>query len=269
MRSSRLTIGKREYAYLEEGRGPLLLFGHGTYGGKELFESQIASLSSSYRCVAVDWPGHGGTTFAPEGWGVDELVDDVPRLLDALGADSACLAGVSQGAAVFMRAVLRFPERARALVNMCAGPAGPPAGAIDTSREFAAVLRDETDEIKRRRVVERVVNEWFHAPGFADANPQAFAREIDVILRHPRVGIALAAEVPATYRSIVDELGGIRCPTLVIWGDSDPRVEVAPEMARGIPGAELVVVPNAGHHVNVDAPDAVSDAIERFLRTVS
>jgi pimeloyl-ACP methyl ester carboxylesterase len=269
VRSSRLTIDDREYAYLEEGRGPLLLFGHGTYGGKELFEPQIEHLSSSYRCVAVDWPGHGGTTFAPQGWGVDELVDDVPRLLDALDADSAYLAGVSQGAAVFMRAVLRFPERARALVEMCAGPAGPPAAAIDVSRQFAAVLRDETDEAERRRAVERVVGEWFHVPGFAEVDPQAFAREVDVILSHPRAGIALAAEVPATYRSIADELGEIRCPTLVIWGDGDPRVEVAAEMARAIPGAELIVMPNAGHHVNVDAPHAVSVAIERFLQKVS
>src|SRR3954463_10457075 len=122
MRSSRLAVGDREYAYLEKGSGPLLLFGHGTYGGKELFVPQIERLAPRYRCVAVDWPGHGGTTFAPQGWGVDELVDDVPLLLDALGADSAYLAGVSQGAAVFMRAVLRCPERAGALINMCAGP---------------------------------------------------------------------------------------------------------------------------------------------------
>src|SRR5690349_12577743 len=118
------------YAYIEAGVGPLVLLGHGTFGGKELLRPQLDRLSEAWRAVAIDWPGHGESGFRPDGWTVDDLVDAVPALIDALDEDTAMLAGVSQGGAVFMRAALRYPERVGALVNMCAGPGPPPPEAL-------------------------------------------------------------------------------------------------------------------------------------------
>jgi pimeloyl-ACP methyl ester carboxylesterase len=72
-----IEIGGVRYSYLEAGTGPLLIFGHGTFGGEELFRSQVDALASHYRCVAVDWPGHGESGYDPAGWTVQSLVDAV------------------------------------------------------------------------------------------------------------------------------------------------------------------------------------------------
>jgi pimeloyl-ACP methyl ester carboxylesterase len=258
-------VGQTEYAFIEDGEGPLLLLGHGTFGGKELFLPQIERLSRHFRCVAFDWPGHGETTFGSEAWGVDALVEDVPGLIDGLGCRTAYLAGVSQGGAVFMRVALRHPERVDGLVNMCAGPGGPPPAALSKVRAFAASLHDEPDEAARRAAAQEFVNDWFHAPGFAEAQPEAARREIEVILAHPREGVRLAAGVPASYVSIEDELATLACPTLVIWAEHDLRPRGGAEIAAAIPGAKLAVIEGAGHHVNVDAPAETAAIIEQFL----
>lgn len=262
-------VGNIAYAYIEAGEGPLVLFGHGTFGGKELFLPQIEELSSEFRCVAIDWPGHGQSGYDPAGWGVDQLVDDVPALIDALGCTSAFLAGVSQGGAVFMRVALKYPDRVDGLITMCAGPGAPPPEALARLGAFAVTLSDEQDERVRRRAAEEFVSTMFHAPGFTERNPDAAAHEIGVILGHPREAIALAPQVPASYSSIVHRLPDIRCPVLVVWGEDDLRPGVGVEIANAIPNAQLVTIQDAGHHVNVDAPAETSTAIKRFLHSVA
>jgi len=258
-------VGKVAYAYLEAGSGPLLLFGHGTFGGKELFLPQIEHLAKDFHCVAIDWPGHGQSGYDKSGWGVSNLVEDIPTLLDALGHDSAYLAGVSQGGAVFTRVALKHPDRVDGLINMCAGPGAPPREVVERLRQFAATMSSELDVSVRRATARSFVSGQFHAARFPEDDPEALATEVDVILRHRREALLLAAEVPASYCSIVDRLPDLRCPVLVIWGEEDSRPTVGAELASRIPNARLVMIKQAGHHISVDAPIETSVAIEQFL----
>lgn len=254
-----------EYGYIQAGTGPLIIMAHGTFGGKELFQPQLEQLATQFRCISIDWPGHGDSTYDPTGWNVDDLVDDVPEIISALGAQSAALAGVSQGGAVFMRAALRYPEIVDALVLMCSGD-GPPDGAgLDTINRFARQLQDVGDAGARREIAMDFAQAVFHAPEFATANPDAVAAEVDLILSHPRAALPLLVGVPASYHSIRDRLAEIRCPTLVIWGGYDPRPLLGAEIAATIPDSEYQVIDHAGHHVNVDAPLETAELIVDFL----
>ncbi len=252
-------------SYLEAGAGPLLIFGHGTFGGKALFRTQIESLSSRYRCVAFDWPGHGESAYDPNGWTVQSLVDAVPEFIHALGESSAALAGVSQGGAIFMRTALAHPDVVSALVIMCAGPGRPSSDALASLRTFAGTLQSEGSEALRREAARSFLSHTFHAPGFANAHPAAAAQELDLVLSHHRAAMPLVVQIPAGYESIASRLTEIACPTLVLWGAHDPRLNVASEIAEAIPNAVLRVFPDAGHHLNLDAPDATSAAIGEFL----
>jgi pimeloyl-ACP methyl ester carboxylesterase len=262
-----VTVDGIRYAYIEAGKGPLLLFAHGTFGSKETFAPQIARLSCQHHCVSIDLPGHGSSSFDPRGWGVNDLVRAVPALITALGAEKAALAGVSQGGAVFMRAALAYPGMISALVIMCAGAGNPPPSLMERLREFAKCLRDETDEEARRQAAARFLAS-FHAPGFPDSHKERFAAEVAQALGHPRQAMPLVAEVPASYVPVFDELSQIACPTLVIWGDEDFRPSLGGEIASQIPRAQLCVIRGAGHHVNVDAPEATAEAIADFLSGV-
>jgi pimeloyl-ACP methyl ester carboxylesterase len=230
-----------------------------------MFASQIEALSPHFRCVAIDWPGHGQTGFDPSGWRVDDVVADVPKLIDALGSETAFLAGVSQGAAVSSRVALEHPARVDALINMCAGMTAPPGNQMAPMRALAETLGAENDEEIRRRAVEDYVPEW-HTPSFPQRRPEAAAAEIDLVLSHDPEACRLIPEVPGNYDSIVDRLGEISCPTLIIWGLDDPRPKLGAEIAAAIPGAELKEISGAGHHVNLDAPEETSAALLDFLQ---
>lgn len=254
-----------EYGYIQAGTGPLIIMAHGTFGGKELFQPQLERLATQFRCISIDWPGHGDSTYDPTGWDVDDLVDDVPEIISALGARSAALAGVSQGGAVFMRAALRYPEMVDALVLMCSGDGPPQRAGLDTLNRFARQLQDVTDAGARRQIAMDLAQAVFHASGFATTHPDVVAAEVDVILNHPRAALPLLVGVPASYHSIRHQLAEILCPTLVIWGGCEPRRLLGAEIAATIPDSEYRVIDHAGHHVNVDAPIETAELIAEFL----
>jgi pimeloyl-ACP methyl ester carboxylesterase len=268
MKEFKLDINGIRYACVEAGEGPLLLLSHGTFGGKRLLLPQLEHLRRFFRCVAFDWRGHGDTGYDPAGWTADDLVEDQAELIHALGEKGALLAGVSQGGAVSMRTALAYPDRVLGLVNMCGGPGGPPPAVVTILAEFAQILADEQNEAVRREAAISFARGHFHAPGFIEREPQRFEVEIDVILSHPRESIRLLPGVPKSYVDISPRLGEIACPTLILWATHDGRPALGATLAKAIPGAELVTIANAGHHVNIDAPQETSAALEVFLRGV-
>ena len=267
MKTYTLPINGIEYACAEAGEGPLVLFMHGTFGGKQLLYPQVECLSRFCRCVAFDWPGHGDSGYKAGGWTVNDLISAVPAIIEALGEKSAFLCGVSQGGAVSMRVAIAYPDKVRGLVNMCAGPGGPPSQAATPLDNFAAVLAEEPDETKRRKATEEFVTRIFHDPGFAARAPHRAEMEIKLILGHPRESAKFLPGVPKSYVLLTSEqLASISCPTLIIWAEYENRPGLGAELASLIPDCALVIIKDAGHHVNLDQPEATSRAIEEFVR---
>ena len=262
--SGQVDTGTFVVSYIEAGTGPLVIFAHGTFGAKESFIPQMELLYEICRCVSIDLPGHGDSGYLTQGWGVADIVNAIPALIAELGEARATLAGLSQGGAIFMRAALAFPDLVAALIIMCAGPGTPAEAMLEKMRRFARLLQQERDEAVRLCAAHAFAIE-FHAPGFAARHPDALEREAASMISHPRTAMPLVAEVPASYVSVADQLDGIRCPTLILWGEEDFRPGYGRELAALIPGAELQTIPNAGHHINVDAPTSVGRAIKDYL----
>ncbi|RXR23092.1 alpha/beta fold hydrolase [Sphingobium fluviale] len=268
MKKYSLNVNGTDYACIEDGAGPLLLLMHGTTGGKQLMLPQVEALSASFRCVAFDWPGHAESGFNPAGWTADDLVEDVATIITLLGEKQAILAGVSQGGAIGMRVALKYPDRVRALVNMCGGPGGPPPAALEKLDQFTKIMA-EGNECERREAAITFSKGYLHAPDFAERDPQRFENEIGVLLSHSRKSVQMLFNVPRSYVDITPRLGEIKCPTLVIWAPYDSRPALGEQMAAATPGAKLVTIANAGHHVNVDAPEETTAAIKAFTSTLS
>lgn len=252
------------WSFVEAGAGDLLLLFHGTLSGKETYAAQIEPLGEQRRVVAVDWPGHGGTEYDPAGWTVPDLVQSVPKLIDALGASKATIGGVSQGGAVSLRATLAYPERVDALITMSAGPDRPGPEAVATMEALGITLSQGTEE-ERRAALSGIQQKFFHAPGWAEAEPEAAEEELALMLSHPREGMPGATRIPTTYDSVEDRLGEIACPTMVIWGEHDIRAPWGEPMVAAIPDARLQMLAGAGHHVTLDAPEALTATIAGFL----
>jgi pimeloyl-ACP methyl ester carboxylesterase len=238
-------------------------FFHGTLGSRAVWDSAVGELAERYRCVTVDWPGHGRSGFNPAGWTVEDLVRGVPLLLADAGVQRAVLVGLSQGGAVSLRVALSRPDLVAALVTVGAGPDGPApdvaAGLARLGGELAV-----TDEPGRRaRLAD--LQDGYHAPGWARREAGAAERELAAMSSLVPGAYPLLTRIPGQYGTVEDELDGISCPALVVWGAHDPRAFWGPRMAERIPAARLAVIDNAGHHVPLDAPAEFNRVLACFL----
>jgi len=183
-------------------------------------------------------------------------------VLDDVGADTAVVGGLFDGAGIALRFALARPERVRGLV-LCAFPAGAedPDGFAGKAIRFA--------EADRARWPRSGGEDYVWGPGTRlDRNAVTFVRQ--GFLEHPAHGLALAlrgviAAQPAVA-AMRDALAALRAPTLVVVGSDDGPSRRASEAFVGIVSqARLVVVPGAGHVVNLQKPDEVSAAMGEFL----
>lgn len=247
-----------------EGDGPVVVLAHGFGGSARNFSPQARALRDRYRVVRYDARGHArseaprdATAYTPSAF-----VADMGRVLDHAGAETGVVGGLSMGAGTALRFALAHPERVRGLV-LAAFPPGPGARG-----SFTAVAREFADTIERDGLDaagERFV--WGPTSGL---DPEAAKLVRRGFLEHPPHGLANTlrggiAEQPSVAE-LAPQLGSVRVPTLVIVGDRD-RMSLEPcaQLASAIPNAQLAVIENAGHVVNLARPAEFNAALRTFL----
>jgi pimeloyl-ACP methyl ester carboxylesterase len=172
-------------------------------------------------------------------------------LLGHLGVPRAVVGGLSLGGVMSLAFHLRYPRMVRALVICDSGP-GYRNDAARAQWNERAQARAKDLEARGLGVLE----------GGSREMREAMARH-----RSPQ-GLAHAARgmLAQEGSAIIDSLPGIRVPTLVIVGDRDtPFLAPCEYMAKKIPGARLVTIPDAGHASNIDQPAAFNRALLEFL----
>lgn len=246
----------------EAGSGSPVVFAHGTLMDRTMFEPQLRALSDEYRCVAYDLRAR--TEWYAPAYDLDDLVADCAAVLDALGEQSAVVAGMSMGGFMALRFALTHPERTRALVLIDAmatphteADRNTYAGMIETLEDTGTVdpalaeavthyLFGQTTLEKRPELVEQWVDRWATYPGAAIRN------EVTSWLYRP---------------GVADRLEEIDVPVLMIHGEEDASIapERAEAMLESLPDAELTVIPGAGHSSNLERPEPATAAIRSFL----
>jgi pimeloyl-ACP methyl ester carboxylesterase len=253
------------------GSGPPLVLVHGFTGAKEDFADHVARLGEHSSVVTFDHRGHGESDKPGEitAYSFVRLALDTLAVADALGLERFRLLGHSMGGMVARRVVLSRPERIEALVLMDTSP-GPPSGIdpvlSDGAAELAltqgmAVLRavlDEVDpfgtEADRRVRAER--------PGYEEMN----RRKWDAV---PAVAYAALLREIVHQPAQLEAMRTITCPTLVIVGEQDePFLDDSRAMAEATPGAELVVITDAGHAPQFENPTAWYGVLDAFLQAL-
>jgi 2-succinyl-6-hydroxy-2,4-cyclohexadiene-1-carboxylate synthase len=233
-----------------------LLLLHGFTQTARSWDGVVASLPPErYRALAPDLRGHGAAaalrpvTFAA-------CVDD----LLALAPDRFALAGYSMGGRLALTLALTAPERVRrlALVSTSAGLAD--AGERARRRERDEALAHELE----RDGLESFVRDWGAQPLFA-GQPEAVRRLADADrLRNDAAGLAasLRGMGVGSMEPLWSRLGELEMPVVVAVGARDTRyLEIGERLAAAIAHAHLVTVPDAGHALTLEAPDAVAAAI--------
>ena len=185
-------------------------------------------------------------------YSLSDLADDALGLMTALGAERAHVAGGSMGGMIAQLVAINHPKRTKSLISIMS-TAGLPHPA--PSPEALKVLMTPAKSSMREDLIEYgiLVRRALLGPGFpqTDADIRATAERLADYAPYDSGGIArqTAAVIAAQPRKPL--LEAVRCPTLVIHGDSDPLFPIvaAKDVADSIPGAELVVIPGMGHAI--------------------
>jgi pimeloyl-ACP methyl ester carboxylesterase len=261
----------------EAGAGgrPLLLL-HGFTGSKEDFTEWLDPLGEQgWHAVAPDHRGHGKSSKpdAESDYSIEILARDALSLADELGWPHFALLGHSMGGFVSQTMAFEAPERLDALILM--DTRNGPVTSIDPELVAAAVSVVRSRGIDaladmllgRESPLDTPAHQKLLAerPGFAEFEDYKFRSS------SPYLYTALAAEM-LTLPESLDKLRNLppSLPVLVIVGEQDtPFLEPSREMHQAIPGAQLVVIPDAGHSPQFENPEAWWNAVSGFLAGVA
>jgi pimeloyl-ACP methyl ester carboxylesterase len=179
---------------------------------------------------------------------LEDMADDTAALIDALGLDSAHIAGASMGGMIAQSVAARHPSKVRSLTSIMSTPAHSIGG--PTEAAMAALLRPAATT--REEAIERAVDTYrvIGSPGYPidEHRIRAVAAEsYDRAFDPAGTARQLAAIWASGDRRAA--VSGIRCPTLVIHGEDDPLVQIdgGRVTAEVIEDAELVTFSGMGH----------------------
>ncbi len=262
-------VGEVVLRYDELGTGdPPLLLLHGFTGAAVDFVDVAPDLAQDRRVVMYDQRGHGDSTNTGDAstYTFDQLTADLAGFVAARELAPFDLLGHSMGGIISMQYVLAHPERVRSLVLMDTG-AAPAARLADVFGGLTKMGREQGMDavfaVIRQFWVQQAEAAGQAAPEvmlervgrkFSTMDPEAFATFADALGEYP---------------SMVERLGEITCPTTVIVGANDTGLRASADvMAECIAGAELIVIPDAGHSPQEDQPAAWVAAVRRHLTRV-
>ena len=240
-----------------------VLWIHGYPLNNLLWDFQIDGLADIARLIAPDLRGHGGTDPTPPPYSVELFADDCVRLLDSLGMEGpVVVVGLSMGGYVALDMARRHPDRVAGLI-LAATRAGADSPEARAGRDKAAGVAIAEGIVP---IVEAMLPKLL-APGTYAAEPDLVDYVRDMMLETSVDGAVGALAAMRDRPDSTPLLPSLAVPTLVIHGEEDQLIPVseAQAMQRAIPGAELVIVPGAGHLPNLEQPDVFNDAVREFL----
>lgn len=243
--------------YDEAGRGPAIVFSHGTMMDRSMFRPQLAALSHSFRVITFDHRARTARWRGP--YSLDDLARDCLALLDALGIERCVLGGMSMGG--FM--ALRHPDRLNAMIlidSMASAPLSPNEGFFQSLKDSGPL----SEAVAQRNAdILFGITTRSHRPELVEAW-KARWREL--------TGDSVYWETASWLRreDLSSRLGEISVPTLVIHGEEDTIIPIAAgeEMADGVQNGRFVHIANVGHTPNLEDPDAVNAAISDFVESL-
>ncbi len=247
---------------MPKGRGSPVLLLHGVCGRGNEWRTTAQWLCDAHQVFALDQRGHGVSDKTAHDYSRAAYVQDAIAVIEQLDVGPVCLIGQSMGGINAFLVAARRPDLVRALIVIeatardTAAPA--PLGIAEALAQWPVpfpTLADARDFFRTRGLA---ADTW-----------------IEILEEHPQDGYWPQFQIPAMIASVADlgahdylaEWAQIRCPTLVVgggtsWMPQDRMREMAGTLAHGA----YVVIPDAGHDVHLDAPDAWRHVAQGFLQ---
>lgn len=258
--------------YEEHGSGTPLVFVHEFAGDFRSWAAQVQFFARRYRCVTYNARGYPPSDVPPAAaqYSQDQAVEDLLAILDQLKLERAHIVGFSMGGYAALHFGIRYPRRARSLTLVGVG-----YGSTQDRSDFERDVEMSAERFERDGM-EKMGDVYARGPTrvqFQDQDPRGYAEFRSQFLGSSALGHAHTLRGIQKKRPSVLQLEAglkaLRVPTLIVTGDEDePCLEPGLFMKRAIPSAALVVMPRAGHAVNLEAPDAFNRHVLEFVTQV-
>jgi pimeloyl-ACP methyl ester carboxylesterase len=227
--------------YAVYGHGSPVILLHGGLANADYWGNQIKALAPHHTVIVMDSRGHGRSTRDSRPYGYDLMADDVVALMDVLKVPKADVVGWSDGAILGLDFAMRHPDRVRKIFAFAANTvtSGVKDG-VENNPTFAAFIKRAGHE--------------YEAYSATPKEYDAFVEQI--------------SKMWATQPNWTDtQLKAITAPVLVADGDHDEAIkrEHTEYIASTIPGAGLLILPNASHFAFLQDPEFFNYAILHFL----
>ncbi len=243
------------------GSGPELVALHGFSLTGEQFSPAAAPLD--HTIIAPDLPGHGLSR--ARSCDVDSVLDDIESVLEAPG-DPRPLLGYSQGGRLALLVAVESPDNVSALVLVSAAAGIRDRGERQARAASDAALAERIETIGLEAFVESWTTAGFTSLDHLSAEYRAWDRAVRSENTPSGLASALRGYGQGAQPPIWDDLGRIPLPVLLIVGDRDERYRsINEEMGDLIPGAQLRVIPGAGHNPMADQPEMTYVVVSEFL----
>jgi 3-oxoadipate enol-lactonase len=249
------SINREDLYYEIEGQGPALVLIHSLGTCSELWRDALARWKGRYTVLAMDCRGHGKST-ANGGVALEMIANDLRALMQSLKLKSADVIGISMGGPIATWLYTQAPELVGRMVLADTFTHIPEAGPrlVVLERKLDAMsMADFGVEYAAQTLLPATAPERYKALSgwVAGMSTQAYRETVRSIFA----------------QDIRGALTNIKVPVLVMVGDQDQRapVAMAEQVAMLIPGAQMNIVPDAGHLANMDNPAAFYGAIDDFF----
>ncbi len=276
--TQQLQLDSARISYIDQGRGMPLVMIHGLGGNAAHWKRNIGVLSASYRCIAMDLPGYGGSTVLNRidaSTQLDFYAEKIAAMLGQLKINKAIIMGHSMGGQIAMILALKYPLLVSKLILVA--PAGletfTPAEAGIITNYATADFYEKQDSIS----IEKSYRMNFHQ---MPEEAVSLVRE-RIAMKQCKNFAAYCAQIPLGIKgmlgySLQGKLPDIVQPTLILFGTTDalipnrvlhPGLTVAAvaDIAKQIPNNKIILINEAGHLVQFEKPAIVNQTILQFI----
>lgn len=261
---------RAHYRDLGPREAPAIVLVHGFSASTHAWDAWAKALSSDYRVVILDLPGHG-LTRAPHGYaagrnGFDAVIDGVTG---KLGLTRFTLGGNSMGGGVAWAYALNHPDKVQRLVLVDA--AGWPMSKAGGASIFA-ILRNPLGRKLLRNIDTRPLVAQGLRAAYLDPSlitPDLIDRYVDLARAPGHRDILLGLQTGPRRLATTADLSRIHVPTLVMFGQDDRLIPAADgeKFHKAIPGATLILYPGVGHVPMEQIPDRSVADLKAWLAT--
>ncbi len=259
-------------AYIDSGSGSPLVFLHGQASDLLNFDPVFPLFLSSYRIIALDYPGFGKSDKPEIAFSEDFLVGLLDKLYEATSIESATLIGHSYGGYVAMVYGSARPERVTSMVLVS------PAGIQEFNSFMSTAMRKSfTVEAIMKTSLEKAMQNYHNTSVNWSPEMETYALRRVALLKGGSEAYRLYAHAMVQAMELMldttvrDRIGMLNKPTLLVWGQDDPLISVkfANDALKLIPGSKLETIERCGHFPMLEYPQEFQRIVVNFLEGVS